>query len=210
MSKLIHSKNESNLSKFFLPFSFICWFTAEFLYGYLSGVLNLDAYPSIADAFYLIGYILFVLFLIAINKTYKIELGIILSSLVTFSLFVFYVLYISIFVFEFYAFSGNLTDLILMFVYPIMDLFIVIGSVIYYFRGRSISINKENNYWIFIALFGVLNFIADLTFGYDDLYKISTQFLMYDLYYNIGYLLVGIAIIIRIHYIPIRNKRQII
>lgn len=206
--KHIRSKISIDLSKFLLMFSLICWFVAEFLYGYLSGILNTDAYPSVADIFYLTGYFLFVLFLIAINKTYKIELGIILSSLITFSLFVFYVLYVSIFVFDFYSFSGNLIDLILIFVYPIMDLFVVIGSVFYYFRGRSISINKENSYWIFIWLFGVLFFVADLVFSYDDLFKITSHYLLYDLVYNIGYTLLGIAIIIRICYVPqkIQNK----
>lgn len=204
----MHSNYARDLSKNLLLVSLICWFIAEFLYGYHSGVMNLDAYPSVADVFYPIGYVLFISFLIAINKTYKIEIEIILSSLITFSLLVFYVPYVSIFVFQFFSFSGNLIDLILIFVYPIMDLFVVIGSIIYYFRGRSISLNKENYYWILIALFGMLFFVADLIFGYDDLFKISSRYLLYDLFDDIGYILLGIAILIRIYYIPLRNKQK--
>ncbi len=47
--------------------------------------------------------------------------------------------------------------LILLFAYPIVDLFIVAGAIMYYFRGRSISLNKENTVldihfllWVFL------------------------------------------------------------
>jgi hypothetical protein len=113
----------------------------------------------------------------------------------------FYILYISVFVFEVYNFSSSIYDLVLLFTYPIVDLFVVIGSIMYYLRGRTISINKENTIWIFISLFGFFLFIADLTFGYNDLFdKINNEY-VFDLFFNIGYLLLGIAILIRINFI---------
>ena len=197
-------------TQWFILLSLLCWVTAEFLYGYYSGFLEIDAYPSIADLFYITGYLFFILFLVSINETYKLEFAFVVSSLVTFSLFVFYVLYISIFVYEVYDFSGSIYDLILLFAYPIFDLFIVAGSIMYYFRGRTISLNKENTYWIFISFFGFFFFIADLAFGYNDIFNIINNDYLFDLYYNIGYLLLGIAIIIRLGYTNIQRKYRLI
>ena len=198
--------NKGDKSLLFILLSLLSWITAEFLYGYYSGFLNIDAYPSVADLFYLAGYIFFVLFLTLMNKTYKIELAFILSSIVTFSLFVFYILYVEIFIFGLSDFGGSTYDLILLFTYPIIDLFIAIGAVVYYFRGISISLNEEHIYWIFVCLFGFFFFVADLAFGYNDVYNITNTNYMFDLYYNIGYLLLGTAIIIRINYIHSPKK----
>ena len=192
----------------FILFSVVCWFTAEFLYGYYDGFLWIDAYPSFADWFYLIGYIFFVLYLYLLNKSYKIELGFIISALVTFSLFIIYVLYVSIFIFEIYTLSNDVIDLILLFSYPVLDAFIILVAIAYYLRGRSISISKGHNYWILIASFGLLSFIADFIFGFNDLLKIidTTRFL--DLLYNVGYVVLGIGIIIKIIYTATRLGRN--
>jgi hypothetical protein len=187
----------TNLS---LLLSFVSWSIAEFLYGYFNGFLGVDTYPHVADGFYLIGYIFLVVFLYSINKLYKIELGITISSLVTFSLFSFYLLYISIFIFEIYTFDGNIIALVLLFAYPMFDVFILLGAVIYYIRGREISLNKEYYFWIFIALFGFFFLIADLTFGLGDLFRIVDDSKSFDLFFNIGYACFGIAILVRLYY----------
>ena len=189
--------------------SLLCWVAAEFLYGYYSGFLDIDPYPSLADLFYITRYLFFILFLVSINEKYKIEFAFIVSSLATFSLLVFYALYISIFVYQVSDFGGSIYDLILLFTYPLFDLFIVVGSIMYYFRGRTISLNKENNDWIFISLFGFIFFIADLAFGYNDIFNIINNDYLFDLYYNIGYLLLGIAIIIRLSYSNIQRKYRL-
>ena len=184
----------------FILSSLLSWLTAEFLYGYYDGFLRVDAYPSFADCFYLIGYIFFILYLYFLNKSYKIELGFIISALVTFSLFVIYVLYVSIFIFEIYTFSNDIIGFILLFSYPILDAFIILVSIAYYIRGRSISISKGHNYWILIASFGLLSFIADFIFGFNDLLKIIDTTRFFDLLYNVAYIVLGIGIIIKIKY----------
>jgi hypothetical protein len=209
VSKYTSSIGNTNKSELFFLLTLSCWFSAEILYGYLNGYLQIDAYPSIADVFYLFGYIFFISFLWFMNTIYKIELAYILSAIVTFSLIIFYVMYIAIFVYEIYTFSGSVVDLTLLFVYPIVDLFIVLGSIMFYFRGRTISINKGHHFWIFISAAGLVFFVADVIFGFDDLFKILTEDDIYlsDLFYNIGYLLFGIAFIVRIRYL-IRSDRN--
>lgn len=203
VSKYTSSFGNANKSELFFLLTLSCWFVAEILYGYLNGYLQIDAYPSFADVFYLFGYIFFISFLWFMNRIYKIELAYILSAIITFSLIIFYVMYIAIFVYEIYTFSGSVVDLTLLFVYPIVDLFIVLGSIMFYFRGRTISINKGHNFWIFISTAGLVFFVADVIFGFNDLFKILTDDNIYlsDLFYNLGYLLFGIAFIVRIGYL---------
>ena len=148
----------------FILSSLACLLTAEFLYGYYDGFLRIDAYPSFADWFYLTGYFFFILYLHMLNKSYKIELGFIISALVTFSLFVIYILYVSIYIFEIYTFSNDVIGLMLLFSYPVLDVFIILVAIAYYLRGRSISINKGHNYWILIASFGLLFFYCGFHF----------------------------------------------
>jgi hypothetical protein len=184
---------------FLILFVAISWFIAECLFGYYNGFLEEDPYPSLADLFYLVGYTLIVAYLIIINKIYKIEFSIIVSALFTFSIIVFYVIYLSIFIFQVPLYSGNIFDLVLLFFYPLVDIFILIGSIMYYFKGRSISISNENRFWILIALFGFFFFMADLTYGYDDLIGSHNNYI-FDLFFNFGYLFLGIGVIIRMGY----------
>ena len=136
-------------------FSFSCWFIAESLFGYYSGIVGINPYPSIADLFYCVGYLFFIVLLGILNKTYKIELSLIISTLNTFSLFAFYVLYISIFVFNLYTIKGDLVNLILTFIYPFVDLFVIIGGAVYYFREKDISLSKEYLSWAFVSIGGL-------------------------------------------------------
>lgn len=200
-------ENIDKSSLFFL-LTFVCWFIADILFGFYSGFLRIDTYPSVADVFYLAGYLFLILFLGFMNKLYKIELGYIISTLVTFSLFVFYVLYVSIFIFEIYTFSGSVIDLTLLFVYPIFDLSIVVGAVMYYFRGKAISINRGYNFWIFVSAAGFVFFIADLIFVYNDLFNFLENVNLVDLFYDIGYLLFGVAFIVKIKYTIEENRNN--
>jgi len=170
--------------------------------------LKIDDYPSIADLFYITGNIFFILFIVLLNRTFKIELVFVVSSLATFSMLTFYILYVSIFVFEVYTFGGNLLDLLLLFTYPITDLFIMVGSLVYFYRGRSISLDNEYYYLIFISASGFFFFISDLSFGYYDLIGITATDLLFDLFYGVGYFMIGMAITIRLFY-SIKKMKKI-
>lgn len=185
-------------SQIFILTSVVLWVTAELLYGYYDGILKIDAYPSLADLFYLSGYAMFISSLILINKMYKVELSFIVSSIVTFSLIVFYIVYISIFIFDVFDYGGAIQDLVLLFTYPIADLLIIVVAIMYYFRGRSISLYKEHTYWVFISIFAFFFFAADLTFGYNDLSSIESNEYLFDFYYSLGYSFLGIAILFRL------------
>ncbi|TVP40042.1 hypothetical protein [Candidatus Nitrosocosmicus arcticus] len=188
-------------SQTLLLMSLVSWCIAEAFYGYYEGILEIDPYPSVADFFYLAGSIFFLLFFILMNRSYKIELAFIASSIITFSLIVFYVIYIAVFIFDVYDYSGSIFDLVLLFAYPIIDVLIMIGAITYYFRGRSISLNKDYIHWIFVSLFAFFSLIADITFGYNNLVDDFSDEILSDLCFNIGYLLLGVAVLIRMYYL---------
>jgi len=209
---LIRSSRNSMLQmngmQFFLLLSFVSWFLAEALFGFYSGILKTDPYPSIADIFYLAGYIFFALLLWRLNKTYKIEISIFISLIVTFFLFAFYVLYISVFIFNVYSISGNLVDVILAFAYPIFDLLIIISGVLYYFREKEISLNKGYLSWLLFSACGFFFFLADIIFGFDDLFGYTQNDHLFDLFFNFGYIMLGFAVLTRIFYLNIQSRND--
>ncbi|HKO64764.1 MAG TPA: hypothetical protein VJU13_06150 [Candidatus Nitrosocosmicus sp.] len=192
----------------FLFLSFVSWFSAEAMFGYYSGVLKTDPYPSMADIFYLAGYIFIVLLLWSLNKAYKIEISVFVSLLVTFSLIAFYVLYVSVFIFNVYSLSGSIIDLMLVFAYPIFDLLIIISGFLYYFREKEISLNKGYLSWLLFSAFGFFFFLADVIFGFDDLFGFSQDDHLFDLFFNIGYLMLGISVLTRIFYLNIHSRND--
>lgn len=82
----------------------------------------------------------------------------------------------------------------------------MIGAILFYFRGRSISLDKNYIYWIFVSLFAFSSLIADITFGYNSLLYNNSNEIVSDLCYNTGYMLLGVAFLIRIYYLNAPKK----
>lgn len=183
------------------------WFTAECLYGIYNGILKIDAYPSFADVFYLAGYVFVILYISSLNKIYKIEGKIIVSLMISFSFIIFYFLYVLIFVFDEYSFSGGIVDLILLLTYPLCDIYIIVGGLFYFIRGKDISLYNEYIPWLFIFLYGLLSFIGDTTFGLIGIFNFIEETRIFDLFFSLAYMVLGISIIMNVHYRDlIKNK----
>jgi hypothetical protein len=80
-----------------------------------------------------------------------------------------------------------------------------VGSIVYYLREKEISLNKEYLSWLFIAVCGISFFVADVIFGFHDLFDLSTKTNTADLFFNLGYLLLGAGLITRIMFIRQAN-----
>jgi len=50
------------------------------------------------------------------------------------------------------------------------------------------------------------SFLADLTFGLEDLLGIMDNSKSFDLFFNIGYACIGIAVVIRLYYDSLQNN----
>lgn len=182
----------------FLIMSFIVWFIAEVLYGLISYIPNSIVYPSSADVFYVLGYIFFIVYLHQLNKIYKLNSRIVISFIITISLFILYFLYTSFYIFHIFEMTDSILSTVLSFLYPILDAYIVVIALLYYFHVKTISLKGEHISWIFIASGFILFFIGDFTYGYNFMIKIDDTFLrFFNLYYNIGYTIFGISFLIR-------------
>ena len=78
----------------------------------------------------------------------------------------------------------------------------------YYLRGKAISINKGHNFWFFVSAAGLFYFIADLIFGYNDLFNFLENIYLFDLFYTIGDLLFGVAILTKVKYTIEENSNN--
>jgi hypothetical protein len=96
----------------------------------------------------------------------------------------------------------------LVFAYPIFDLLIIISGFLYYFREKEISLNKGYLSWLLFSAFGFFFFIADVIFGFDDLFGFSQDDHLFDLFFNIGYLMLGISVLTRIFYLNIHSRND--
>lgn len=185
-------------AELFVISSFVAWFIAEILYGLISYIPDSTTYPSSADILYVTGYGLFMAYLYQRNKVYKLETGVIVSSLVTYSLFIFYFLYLSFAIFHIFNKDDNAVIIILSFIYPILDIYIALIGLFFYFQVKRISLENEHLIWIFVAAFGFLSFTGDSLYSYKFLFDINDGLInFFNLCYNIGYSLLGIAYLIK-------------
>lgn len=204
MATITKSKEIKNkkFTEVFVIASFISWFIAEVLYGLVNYIPNSIVYPSSADIFYLIGYVFFILYLYKLNKIYKLEIKIIISSIITFSLFIFYFLFISFNIFHIFNQDDDTLSIVLSFLYPILDAYIAIIGIFYYFQVKTISLAKEHISWIFVSIFGILFFIGDFIYGYRIIIHIDETLLnFFNIYFNVGYTLMGISFLIKYKYV---------
>lgn len=191
----------NNFSELLVLTSFFSWFFAELLYGLNGYIPNSIVYPSSADIFYVLGYVFFIAYLHWINKIYKLESRVVISSIITISLFIFYFIYVSFNIFRIFETNDNILSLILSFLYPILDAYIAVIAILYYFKVKTISLAGEHISWIFVTACFVLFFIGDFIYGYNFMMKINDSFLkFFNLYYNIGYTLLGVSFLIRYGY----------
>ena len=146
-------------SLIFLTLAFCCWYIAEQTWNLYEHVLVIDPYPSIADFFYLAAPIFMFCALLIFLKSNKkkitkkkILLGCAVSAVILIpSIF---------FVFEANA-DSNLEEIIIAFLYPVVDSILLVPVIISILLTVT---NKENFFWIMILL-GIISFIiADSVF----------------------------------------------
>jgi hypothetical protein len=205
LSLIVVGKNKILIKKFDISqisilLSIVFWFLGEVIYGYNYSVLKIDPFPSLSDMFYLMGFILLFYYFYNINKVYKLETGIIISSIITLSFLVVYFLYLSIFVFNFYSVEGNDLEIFIIFIYPIFDAYIIIISILYYFQEKKITLTREFVSWIFILAFGICFIIGDSLYGYYTLFYSRDNIHWMDLFFNLAYTMLGIGILVRLKY----------
>lgn len=171
------------------------WFLGETTWAIFTLILGVEIpFPSIADIFWLIGYIPIFISLFLYVKSFSKVLSnraIYLATIITIILLIviFTTLIIPIFEFEFS------TNTIISSAYPILDvilLYIAILGLLIFYKGR---IGKS---WFFISLGLILYVIGDLFFNYFITYGGYYCGHTLELFFHFGYLSLILAFYIHI------------
>ena len=160
------------------------WFLGELTWAIYVQYLMMKPFPSVADVFYLSGYVFLFLALFLILKLFKLSFspkmsGITTAITIIFTVAVSYLLLIPIF-----ASSEGFFNTALAISYPIFDigLFALAFSILLIFLEGAIG-----KAWFFLTIGIILNVVADLIFSYAELQGFYYEGHPFELFWLWGY-----------------------
>ncbi|NHJ85392.1 MAG: YfhO family protein [Asgard group archaeon] len=185
-------KSESGRVWFLLGIAFFFMTVAEITWAILDLFLHQDPYPSLADAFWIIGYIIMLVALILEDRQVKIPRNIVLTIiwslvLIGAGLAIYFTLAEDIYLYEDYNFLEKSVSTFYVF-WDIILIF-VLGLIFFKYRQGKIGVS-----WLLIMLGIVITAAADIMFSYLDWNEIYEQYQNYnDVMFVTGYYLIAIA-----------------
>ena len=172
------------------------WFTAEIIWTYYQLGLGIETpFPSLADGFWLAGYVPLTYHLYRIYKTVtkKVTGGdtmVVMSALVAAMLaFLLYLIF---------GISGqhqSVLELIINLAYPVLDAMLLIPAIVILWSFRRGE--PAYTHWVMISMFIIFVTVADIGFDYAlavDEDSASRQEWVWDMFYNAGYLSIAGAL----------------
>jgi hypothetical protein len=190
------------------------WFTAEITWMYYVQFMKVEVpFPSLADLFYLSGYVFVGIFLMQIGSRISSanKKNMLVTSAISISIVA---TIINFFIFDIVQESFSVTSLslermvLLSFsvAYPILDALLLIPSMIILYESRT----RRTEYlsWIMLSLAMLLLGIGDTGFGYAALKNIESlsEDYVWDIIFNFSY----IFIIGSLVYELVRSRQQIV
>jgi hypothetical protein len=190
----VHSQYSKTFT--FLAVGVGLWFTAEIIWTYYQLGVGIETpFPSLADAFWLAGYVplIYHLYRIYNTVTKKIVGGdtlVVLSAIVgAISAFLLYLIF---------GLSGQhqgVLELIINLAYPVLDAILLIPAIVILWSFRRGE--PAYTHWVMISLFIIFVTVADIGFDYAlavDENSASQQEWIWDMFYNAGYLSIAGAL----------------
>lgn len=191
----------------FLAIAIAFWFTAELLWTYYQLGLGIEVpFPSLADAFWLIGYAFLILHLYNILgllkngiRTRLISTNLIVIISVILAIILGYTLSLVYGFTDLSSFSQfdnpeALGNTILV-AYPVLDAIIIVPAIAILWSLRRGE--RQFVHWILIASFIVMVTIGDIGFGYSNALGeeiAGKEEWIWDTFYNAGYLSIAAAL----------------
>jgi hypothetical protein len=172
------------------------WFTAEVTWTYYQLGLGIETpFPSIADFFWLVGYIpltyhLYKIYSTSTSKIIDKDTLVILSAIA--ATVVCFLLYLT------FSITGQpltILELTITLAYPVLDTIMLIPAVVILWSFRKGE--PAYTHWVMICLFIVFVAIADVGYNYAlaiDEATASQQQWVWDMFYNAGYLSIAGAL----------------
>ncbi|MCD6547272.1 MAG: hypothetical protein J7K22_01820 [Nanoarchaeota archaeon] len=175
----------------FLLIGMVLWLVGEAIWFYYETILDVYPFPSVADISFLLGYVFVLIGLFVeynnvvkqiANKKYLLPLFTLLLS--------FAILY-KILIYPIAISDYEILSKIVSLGYPIFDLFLIFGSLLFVecFRGAKLS-----KTWMLLLTGFALTAIADIVFSYLDWYELYESFyILSDIPWLLGYAVIAIA-----------------
>jgi hypothetical protein len=180
----------------FLTLGIGMWFVAEIVYTYYQIGLSVETpFPSLADLFYISGYVFFGFYVYGIlkllSKTIERDLVILVS--VAGAISIAYMLNLSFGIAQFLTAPDELVGTILSIGYFVLDgiLFVPAALVLWTMRKGQLGYT----HWILISLFIIFNAIGDIGFGYSAIIgTVGEEEWIWDIFFNAGYVALVFAL----------------
>jgi hypothetical protein len=190
----VHSQYSKTFG--FLAVGVGLWFTAEIIWTYYQLGLGIETpFPSLADAFWLAGYVPLTYHLYRIYNTVTMKVAgcdmmVVMSGIVAAVLaFLLYLIF---------GLSGqhqDMLELTINLAYPVLDAILLIPAIVILWSFRKGE--PAYTHWVMISLFIIFIAVADIGFDYAlaaDQDTASQQEWIWDMFYNAGYLSIAGAL----------------
>ena len=180
----------------FLAVGLGLWFTAEIIWTYYQLGLGTETpFPSLADAFWLVGYapLTYHLYRIYNTVTTKVtgkDTMVVVSAMIAAVLA--FLLYLA---FSISDQHPSVLELIINLAYPVLDAILLIPAIVILWSFRRSE--PAYTHWVLISLFIIFVTVADIGFDYAlavDEDSASQQEWIWDMFYNAGYLSIAGAL----------------
>ena len=172
------------------------WFTAELIWAYYQLGLGIETpFPSLADAFWLVGYVpltyhLYRIYDTVTKKVTDKDTMVVVSAMIA-----------AVLVFLLYLIFGlsdqhqGVLELVINLAYPVLDAILLIPAIVILWSFRRSE--PAYTHWVLISLFIIFVTVADIGFDYAlavDEDSANQQEWVWDMFYNAGYLSIAGAL----------------
>jgi hypothetical protein len=180
----------------FLTLGVGLWFIAETIYSYYQlGLMITTPFPSLADPFFLAGYVFFGYYFYSILKLLRktIQRDVIILVSIAVAVSITYILNLSFGIGLLLEDNEDMLGTALSITYPILDSILFVPAILVLWSLRKGDLAHTN--WILISLFIILNAIGDIGFGYGAvLGTVGEEEWIWDIFFYAGYLTLASAL----------------
>jgi hypothetical protein len=170
------------------------WFAAESIWAYYEIVLGIETpFPSLADAFWLVGYVPFAYFLVGIIRNFLGMSKSMLFPLLAMSSIGFALLgniLLSIYQAADLASQDGIITYIVGSAYPVADMFLIVPAIAAFIQLRKGKLTFTP--WAFIVIATIVFIIADIGFTYStSVPEMADMLWVWNPLYNVGYIAIA-------------------
>jgi hypothetical protein len=186
------------------------WFAAEVIWAYYEVVAGMETpFPSIADAFWLAGYVPFFYFLVGVNRHFagmkkSMTIPLLFMSSIAFVL-------LGNILFSIYQAADLISqDGIISYIvgsaYPVVDMILVVPAIAAFIQMRKGKLTFTP--WAFIVVATILFIIGDIGFSSSiSIAELTDTVWVWNPFYNVGYIAIASALFWHRSFFTIDEKK---